>query len=328
MPLKCAQIPAIPIGTQDRHYFCSMGLIDGFLLVLARLVLAFFRAMPLRWIARLGRCGGQIVFWLDNRHRRVALKNLTRCFGTSKSPQEIRSLARENFRRIGENYCCAVKTHGMSPPELREVLEVRGLRALERSADGTQTRSCVFALGHFGNFELFTSFGSLLRGYRFAATYRALRPRAINHLLQQLRASSGILFFERRSEARALRDTMQQGGVLLGLFSDQSARQSGLELPFLGYPCLTTPAPALFALRYECALFAPICYRTSLGRWSIEIGEEIATQENGARRSAEEITREINRLFEAAIERDPANWFWVHNRWKRRSSATAEVPSR
>jgi len=25
---------------------------------------------------------------------------------------------------------------------------------------------------------------------------------------------------------------------------------------------------------------------------------------------------EVNRAFEAAVRRDPANWFWVHRRWK------------
>ena len=26
--------------------------------------------------------------------------------------------------------------------------------------------------------------------------------------------------------------------------------------------------------------------------------------------------RDVNRSFEAAVRRDPANWFWVHRRWK------------
>jgi KDO2-lipid IV(A) lauroyltransferase len=25
---------------------------------------------------------------------------------------------------------------------------------------------------------------------------------------------------------------------------------------------------------------------------------------------------DVNRTFEQAVRRDPANWFWVHNRWK------------
>jgi lauroyl/myristoyl acyltransferase len=24
----------------------------------------------------------------------------------------------------------------------------------------------------------------------------------------------------------------------------------------------------------------------------------------------------VNQAFEQAVRRDPANWFWVHNRWK------------
>ena len=26
--------------------------------------------------------------------------------------------------------------------------------------------------------------------------------------------------------------------------------------------------------------------------------------------------RDVNRAFETAVRRDPANWFWVHRRWK------------
>ena len=36
------------------------------------------------------------------------------CFGGEKTPDEIRALARENFRRIGENFACAIKTASMS----------------------------------------------------------------------------------------------------------------------------------------------------------------------------------------------------------------------
>jgi len=54
-----------------------------------------------------------------------------------------------------------------------------------------------------------------------------------------------------------------------------------------------------------------------LGRWRIEIGDEIPTREHGQARGIEAITTDINQAFELAVRRDPANWFWVHNRWKR-----------
>ena len=38
--------------------------------------------------------------------------------------------------------------------------------------------------------------------------------------------------------------------------------------------------------------------------------------------------RDINQAFEEAVRRDPANWFWVHDRWKAaRKQAAAALPA-
>jgi len=104
--------------------------------------------------------------------------------------------------------------------------------------------------------------------------------------------------------------------LLLGLLVDQHPGDQGVCLPFLGPPCNHSTAAAILALRYHCALITSICYRVGLGRWRIEIGPEIPTRENGKARSAAAITADTIRTLEAAIRRDPANWFWVHNRWR------------
>ena len=61
---------------------------------LARALVAFLQALPLTWTARLGQLSGGLAYWIDARHRRVALRNLTMCFGGEKSPAELRALAR------------------------------------------------------------------------------------------------------------------------------------------------------------------------------------------------------------------------------------------
>ena len=63
---------------------------------------------------------------------------------------------------------------------------------------------------------------------------------------------------------------MRQPGVVLGLLSDQAGGQNGLELPFLGHECLTSPARTVFALRYDCGLLIAVCYRIGLARWRIQ----------------------------------------------------------
>jgi KDO2-lipid IV(A) lauroyltransferase len=289
---------------------------DYLLYWIARGVVSLLQALPLPLVARLGRAGGALAYHLDRRHRRVALNNLALSFGGEMSAAEIQSIARENFRRIGESYVCAIKTAAMTREELAPHVEFEFGRPLQTAAPHEKPRSVVVAIGHFGNFELYARFGDVSRAYQCATTYRGLRQPLLNQLLQSLRERSGCLFFERRFDAAALKTLMNQRGIILGLLADQHAGEGGLRLPFLGRDCSTSAAPAVFALRYDCALHTAFCYRTGLARWRLVAEPEIPTHENGRPRPTDVLMREINRSFEAAVRRDPANWFWVHNRWK------------
>jgi lauroyl/myristoyl acyltransferase len=174
----------------------------------------------------------------------------------------------------------------------------------------------VFAIGHFGNFELFARAAQSIPSCQGATTYRALKSPALSRLLLRLRDQSGCLFFERRTEGAALRQAVRNQRLFLGLLADQHSGDHGLRLPFFGQECATTKAPAIFALRFGLPLHTAICFRTRLGHWRIELGDEIPTHVGGRPRPPEAIMLEVNRAFETAIRRDPANWFWVHNRWK------------
>jgi KDO2-lipid IV(A) lauroyltransferase len=287
---------------------------DTLLYWLVRALVAFIQALPLKLVARLGRACGALAFWLDARHRRVALQNLGKCFGSEKSPEEIHAIAKEHFRRLGENYCSAIKTAAMTPWQMLPHFDLTLAGNILPHEVGTGPQSRIVAIGHFGNFELYARFGQFVPIFKCAATYRALKQPALNRIMVELRESEGCRFFERRRDGAALKAAMNDTGLLLGLLADQSSR--GVRIPFLGHDCDTTTAPAVFALRYHCPLHTAICYRIGLANWRIEVGDEIPTRENGAPRSTAAIMRDVNRAFEIAVRRDPANWFWVHRRWK------------
>jgi lauroyl/myristoyl acyltransferase len=285
------------------------------LALIARALIALVQRLPLRTVARLGRALGALVYTFDGRHRRVTIQNLTLCFDSEKSPEEIRALARENFRRIGENFASAVRTADMTLDEIRPHVEFVA-PSLTDFPPGTTPPNTVAAIGHFGNFELYARFGQFAPGYKCATTYRGLRQASLNSLFQDLREKSGCLYFERRFDSAALKQFMHQPGVILGLLADQHAGDSGLCLPFMGHECSTSSAPAVYALRYNCALVCGICFRVGLAKWRIEAGEPIPTHADGKPRPSADIMLDVNRSFEVAVRRDPANWFWVHNRWK------------
>ncbi len=281
---------------------------------LGRAFITCVQALPLRLVARLGRLVGGFAYCLTARYRRVAVNNLTLVFGNEKSPGEIRLLARENFRRLGENYACAIKSAAMNFEQIRPHLEFRGFERFSPNHPGTPRPNILAAVGHFGNFELYARVQDIVPHYQVATTYRGLKHPAADRLLRSLRGQNGSLFFERRADGEKLRERMNRGGVFLGLLADQSSR--GAHIPFLGHDCNTGLAPAVLALRYDARLFSIICYRTGLAQWRIECEEEIRTRENGFPRSSEAIMRDVNDALGKAVLRDPANWFWVHRRWK------------
>jgi len=177
--------------------------------------------------------------------------------------------------------------------------------------------SFLFAMGHFGNFELYAKSGVFVPDFELSTTYRGFRQPWLEQLILSLRRKSGVSLFDRRWDGRKLRAFMNRPGTITGLLADQSAGRSGMRLPFFGRPCSVTPAPALFALRYNLSLHGCFCRRLGLGRWEIDIGPEIPTHNHDQARPIEDIMSDINSQFESFILEDPANWFWVHDRWKK-----------
>ena len=289
---------------------------ETLLYLIARVLVAVVQALPMNLVARIGRTLGGLWYWIDGRHRRVVLKNMTMCFGREKSPEEIHELARENFRRIGENYITSVKSAAMNFEQIQRHLTFQGGEYIAPPEPGQKPRPMVMAIGHFGNFELYARLVNFLPAYQVVTTYRGLRQPKLNRLMQALRETTGALYFDRRSEGDKLKQIMSEDGILLGLLTDQRTIQGALRIPFLGHECSTNAAPAIFTRRYHTVLHTCICYRVGLAQWRLEFGPEIPTRENGKARSTEALMLDIHKALEAAVLRDPANWFWVHDRWK------------
>src|SRR5262245_2872834 len=125
---------------------------DRLLYIVALALIKLLQALPLRWVARIGRGGGALAYALDARHRKVARRNLAMCLGSEHTAEQIRALARENFRRLGESYCCAIKTAAMSWEQLKPDVEFVGGEKVASPDPKQPPRTVVMAIGHFGNF--------------------------------------------------------------------------------------------------------------------------------------------------------------------------------
>ncbi len=53
-------------------------------------------------------------------------------------------------------------------------------------------------------------------------------------------------------------------------------------------------------------------YTSGFARWRLVAGTEVSYDSE----KPNQLTADINRALEAQIRESPADWFWVHNRWK------------
>ena len=300
------------------------------LLCCARGAIALIQALPLTLVARLGQIWRGVGFmcW-------IAGIAAWRCeisssvLAREKLPEKSAASRGKIFAASARTFACAVKTAGMDFSHTERACRIHRAGRNKKPPGPKRTQSIVGAIGHFGNFELYARFGQFAPAFKCATTYRGLRQASLNRLLQSLRERSGCLFFERRFDASPCETFMNQPGVMLGLLADQHA---GLKRV-----ALAIPRPRLLDLGCAghfcaCAIIAPFTpgFVTGSG-WRAggsKLGTKFQTLENGQPRSAEAIMRDVNRAFEAAVRRDPANWFWVHNRWKSYQPKNAQVEPR
>ena len=76
--------------------------IDYSIYLVFRVIERIILVIPHKQGRKIGRFLGWVIYWLDARHRRVAMKNLRMAFSAEKSPKEIRDIGRKSFMHLCE----------------------------------------------------------------------------------------------------------------------------------------------------------------------------------------------------------------------------------
>ncbi|HOS99819.1 MAG TPA: lysophospholipid acyltransferase family protein [Acidobacteriota bacterium] len=251
--------------------------------------------------------------------REIALDNLRHALGAEMSDAQLTAVARRSFRLLANTLPEVVKLRDalMGPgardhlyrhaPHLVAVFEKA--RALHESCHG-----CIFVTPHLGNWELLPYISAAL-DIPMAVVVRPLDNPHIERLLYQSRRDTGQMFLPKRNSMLPLQHLLRQGRSL-GLLPDQSTIK-GVPAPFFGRPALTTPVPALLAMRNERPIVVAACCWRDDGRFVGYVSDPIhPAPDAGEKAEVLRLTTAMNREMEALIRRHPEQYFWMHRRWK------------
>jgi heptosyltransferase-2 len=278
--------------------------------LLCRVVLGLFGLLPIRLVYGIGWLFGRLGYFLAGPYRRLALHNLKIAF-PEESEAARRAIAREHFARLLANVLSGVRIGTVPSDELSKIAPMYNREVFDRLV--AKNRGMVLALAHLSNWELVSRLGAgFFPPGRNATIYQPIGNPFIDGYFRALRSRFGLVLFNRRDGFTAPISFIRAGGAI-GILVDQHAGDIGAWVPFFGRLASTTTLAALMAGRTHAAIVPCAVYTTGAARWRLQVSEPVEAKPG---ESVESWTARVNTALESMIRESPADWFWVHNRWK------------
>ncbi len=195
--------------------------------------------------------------------------------------------------------------------KLEQFIKIDGIENLNKIKNNN--KPVVFISGHFNNFELM-AMQIEKNGINLAAIYRPLNNVFLNKTMEQIRTKyiCKNQIRKGRSGTRQILENLKKGNSI-ALMIDQRVTE-GIKIDFFGNLASTTTIPAQIIKKYECDLVPIYIERLKKYNFKMYVSQPIAIN---SKKSQEEISKHLNKILEKMILKNPDQWIWTHNRWKK-----------
>ncbi len=288
----------------------------------ARFAIAFLwlvHWLPARWQSAIGALVGAFAYRIAPGRRRVARRNLELCLTELDSGARERLLL-QHFRWLGRS----IVERGLlwyAPRErLMRLIEVEGdVHFAERS-----DAPVMWLVPHFMALEAAATAVQLFQSRRGATIYQKQSSAVFDAAMRAGRERFGdSVLFSRKDSAKPLIRAIRQDQ--LGFFNlpDMDfGRKDSEFVPFFGVPAATLVAPARMARMLGMVVQPVVAEMREGGGWRVTFHEPWTGWPTD---DAIADTLRLNQWIEAEVRRHPAQYLWVHKRFKTRPVGEAPL---
>lgn len=177
-------------------------------------------------------------------------------------------------------------------------------------------RPKVVLSGHYGNFELAAYLFGLF-GVRIFSVARELDNPLLDRFVTEFRESRGQRILPKKGSAPDVAQVLDENGAI-GLLGDQAAGPKGCWVEFFGRPASVHKAIGVFALSASApVLVCSATRRRRLFDYDLRLEGVADPAAGGAEtETLTSLSQWYTALLEVAIRREPAQYWWVHRRWR------------
>ena len=281
----------------------------------ARILLALLwllHWLPLSLQAALGRGLGALLYALAGSRRRIGLRNLALCLPELAPPQR-EALLRQNFGWLGRSILERGLLWYASPQRLRGLVHVEGDIGLAERSE----RPVMWLVPHFMALDVAGVATQLFQTRRVASIYQQQSDAVMDAAIRRGRLRFGNAeIFPRSDSAKPLLRAIRRGDAFFNLPDMDFGERDAAFVPFFGVPAATLLAPSRMARAMNMVVQPVVAellpggqgYRVRfLDPWTDFPSEDALAD-----------TARLNRWIEDEIRRNPAQYLWVHKRFKTR----------
>jgi KDO2-lipid IV(A) lauroyltransferase len=272
--------------------------------------------LPLAWLRALGALVGWVLYGLAAPRRKVVMTNLALCFA-DRSLKERRRIARQTFVYFAQAWFDRAWLWHGRPETVRARMKITGaVHELRGSAP-----TIVFAPHFYGMDAGGTALNQQL-DRAMVTIYTPQRNAAVDAWIYAGRTRFGHhRLFYRDQGVKSLVSAMRSGEILSLLPDMNFGPEESIFVPFYGVQAATVPSLSRFA-RLGRAKVVPVIPRLTKDGYDIEVHP---AWENFPTNDATADTAFMNRWLEQAINTMPAQYYWVHKRFKTRPAGEPSV---
>ena len=277
-----------------------------------------------RSVARaLGAVVGAFAYAALGRLRQVGLKNLQLAFPELPAAERERIL-REEYRNLGWLLAEFCKMPGYTREHASEFIRYEGLENYLAARD--RGKGVLVLTGHLGAWEL-SSFYHSLAGYPMGMVIRRLDNPLVDELTNRIRCLHGNRVLHKDDFARGLIAAMRSGETVGILMDTNMTPPQGLFVPFFGVPACTASGMARVAQKTGAAVVPGfLLWEEAERKYVLRFYPEIALACTGdGEADAVENTARFTAMLEQVIREYPAQWLWMHRRWKTRPAGDPPI---
>lgn len=265
--------------------------------------------LPLSWLRRLGAGLGMLLWWLIPSRRRVVQTNLRLCFPhLSEAEREV--LVRQTFVYFTQAWLDRGWLWHRSAACVQARLRITG----EVAALQEKTPTVLFA-PHFVGLDAGAAALMQQLQLTLATIFMPQSNAVVDDWVARGRERFGkVRLFRREDGIKPVVSAVRQGALLYLLPDMNFGPSESVFVPFYGVSAATVPSLSRFA-KLARARVVPIVTRLTDTGYDVEIH---AAWEDFPTDDAVADTALMNRRLEALINTMPAQYFWVHKRFKTR----------